>query len=188
MHRVTISCTRSEPSNSKISFWWKNDGSGEGKKKKRATRKEQTQVFPCNWTRSMFPLPLLLIQFHPYKGTTSFEIKKKEERIIERKGTMREKKRRRREEELCWFVKKENHYAKRFHVCWLLIGGATLTKRRRTVEEWRGNVEERKWLAKWLESGLISMQNAEVARGARVTRCVLHLLDRQPYWPHCSAT
>lgn len=32
-------------------------------------------------------------------------------------------------------------------------------------------VEERKWKVKWLESGLISMQNARLVRGARVVPC-----------------
>ena len=48
-------------------------------------------------------------------------------------------------------------------------------------------VEERKWKVKWLESGLISMQNARLVRGARVESLVPLSLppfpfisDRQP--------
>ena len=50
-------------------------------------------------------------------------------------------------------------------------------------------VEERKWKVKWLESGLISMQNARLVRGARVESLVPLSLppfpfisDRQPCW------
>ena len=76
-----------------------------------------------------------------------------------------------------------------------------IIKRRRNVDRAAGSrnlrsdketLEERKWEAKWLESGLISMQNARVTRGARVAPRALHLPETgshtgfavQPSKPH----
>lgn len=149
MHRVTISRSRSEKSNRKMSY--KRIRSRELLRSRK--KKNKCKILLCNWIRSISCASL-------HTDSISFVRKGTVETA---EGGERETKKKRKKQN--GTTKRDDQILDDFSRRRISLL-APIIKTLETEE-----VEERKWKVKWLESGLISMQNARLVRGARVVPC-----------------
>lgn len=149
MHRVTISRSRSEKSNRKMSY--KRIRSRELLR----SRKKKTNV--------KFSYVIEFEAFHAHHFTQIQSRLFEKERLKQPREERETKKKK--EKKQNGTTKRDDQILDDFSRRRISLL-APIIKTLETEE-----VEERKWKVKWLESGLISMQNARLVRGARVVPC-----------------